>query len=159
MIWSIEKKNQKRRKWVKTSKFMTPIHRWFSGRKPEVTSPKLTFSRSNRHDCPVQPIESSADMPKLVIISRQSKKKWHLEGKKIHPGKIPLYIYINISNTKNARIVYLYQAICACISLPGNVCKYIFTWQGQPLLPPQWFPQGFHAPCVPGISLLLWWWW
>ena len=90
-IWSIKKKNQKRRKGVKTPKFMTPIHRWFSGRKPEVTGAKLTFSRSNRHDCPVQPIESSTDMPKLVIISHQSKKKWHLEGKKIHPGKIPLY--------------------------------------------------------------------
>ena len=78
----MEKKKQKGRKGVKTSKFRTHIHRWFSGRKPEVTGPKFTFSRSNRHDCPVQPIESSADMPKLVIIS---------EGKKIHPGKIPLY--------------------------------------------------------------------
>ena len=38
----------------------------------EVTDPKLTFSQSNRHDCPVQPIESSADIPKLVIISHQS---------------------------------------------------------------------------------------
>ena len=63
---------------------MTPIHRWFSGRKPEVTGPKLTFSRSNRHDWPVQPNESSADMPKLVIISPQSKKKLHFEGEKIH---------------------------------------------------------------------------
>ena len=72
---------------------MTPIHRWFSGRKPEVTGPKLTFSRSNRHDCPVQPIESSADMPKLVIISRQSKKKWHFKGKKIHLDKIPLFTW------------------------------------------------------------------
>ena len=71
----MKKKKQKGRKGVKTLKFMTPIHRWFSGRKPEVTGPKLTFSRSNRHDCPVQPIESSADMPKLVIISHQSKKK------------------------------------------------------------------------------------
>ena len=38
-----------------------------------MTGPKLTFSRSNRHDWPVQPIESSADMRKLVIISHQSK--------------------------------------------------------------------------------------
>ena len=35
----------------------------------------------------------SADMPKLVIISHQSKKKGDIsKGKKIHPGKIPLYI-------------------------------------------------------------------
>ena len=46
--------------------------------------------------------------------------------------------------------------MCAfiCISSPvKNLCKYIYTWQGQPLLPPQWFPQGSHAPCVPGNSL------
>ena len=70
---------------------MTPIHRWFSARKPEVTGPKLTFSRSNRHDWPVQPIKSSADMPNLVIISHQSLKKWHCGSKKIHLDKFPLY--------------------------------------------------------------------
>ena len=94
--WRFSHDFQDKKKIIKRGKCrgkprITHIHRWFSGRKPEVTGPKLTFSRSNRHDCPVQPIESSADMPKLVIISHQSKKKWQLEGKKIHPGKIPLY--------------------------------------------------------------------
>ena len=54
---------------------MTYIHRWFSGRKPEVTGSKLTFSVSRRHDWTQQPIEKSVGMQKVVIFSHQSLKK------------------------------------------------------------------------------------
>ena len=53
-----------------------------------VTGPKLTFFR------PVQPIESSAYMLKLVIISPQSKKEWHFEGKKSTLSKSHYMIYL-----------------------------------------------------------------
>ena len=55
--------------------FITHIPRWFSGRKPDATGPKLTFSGSNTHDWPGQPIQSSVCMQKIVIISHQSFKK------------------------------------------------------------------------------------
>ena len=42
--------------------WITHIHRWFSGRKPEVTGPKLTFSECRRHGWPGQPIEKSVGM-------------------------------------------------------------------------------------------------
>ena len=84
-------------KIIKRWKFLgkpriTPIHRWFSGRKPDATGPKLTFSGSNTHDWPGQPIQNSVCLQKIVIISHQSLKKGHREGKNIPPGQIPLYV-------------------------------------------------------------------
>ena len=67
------------------------VQGYFSGTYLRCRGPKVTFSGSRRHDWPGQPIESSAGIQKVVIISRQSWKKWHREGKKIPPGQISLY--------------------------------------------------------------------
>ena len=71
---------------------MTYIHRWFSGRKPEVTGPKHTFSRSRRHDWTQQPIEKSVGMQKVVIISHQSLKKNDIVQTKESLQEKPHYI-------------------------------------------------------------------
>ena len=65
------------------------------------TGPKLTFSESRRHDSTGQPIEKSVGMQKVVIISRQVKKKLHSTAQKIPPGEIPLYVHlINVKATR-----------------------------------------------------------
>ena len=76
---------------------ITPIHRWFSGRKPDATGPKLTFSGSNTHDWPGQPIQSSVCMQKIVIISHQSLKKNDIVKEKISLQDRSHYMYVCIA--------------------------------------------------------------
>ena len=57
----------------------------------QVTGRKLSFTRSNRHDEPGEPMKSTQTLEIVLQISCQSLKKGHREGKNIPPGQIPLY--------------------------------------------------------------------
>ena len=77
---------------------------------PELTGPKLSFTRSRRRDKPGEPIKSAHTFEIVLQISPHSlRKKWQLQG---HLDKIPLYtpkIVCSIYPTQRYILKYIYS--------------------------------------------------
>ena len=108
----------------------------------ELKGPKLSFSRSRRHDEPREPIESTHTLEIVLQNSPWSWKKWHRSVKK--PTLINSHYMYVMPTIEGMYIswfqIVLFHIVGAKLSLDAKLSR----WKSVP---------------VPNCPRTLWWWW